>query len=230
MAKRAKGAGKQTKCLLETEVRLPVRLRYLLHLPGEYGKDSEKRWPLILFLHGMGERGDDLEKVKIHGIPKVADKDLDFPFVTVSPQCPLDSVWTSQLPALEALLDSVLARYAVDPARVYLTGLSMGGYGSWTLGSRSPERFAAVVPICGGGPWELGFPAKVAALKEVPVWAFHGAEDDVVPLAESEKMVDHLRSVGGDVRLTVYPDCGHNSWDQAYSNPYLYRWLLKYHR
>ncbi len=230
MASRTMGSGKQTKQWLEAEARIPVRLGYLLHLPGDYRKDPDKRWPLILFLHGMGERGDDLEKVKIHGIPKLADKNPDFPFVTVSPQCPADSVWTAQLPALEALLDLVLDHYAVDPARVYLTGLSMGGYGSWALGSQSPQRFAAVVPICGGGRTEAGFPAKVAALKGVPVWAFHGADDAVVPLAESEKLVDHLRSVGGDVRLTVYPDCGHNSWERTYDNPYLYRWLLKHHR
>ncbi|NLT43143.1 MAG: prolyl oligopeptidase family serine peptidase [Anaerolineae bacterium] len=230
MSRKTKGAGKQTSKLLEAEARIPVRLNYLLHLPADYGKDPDKRWPLILFLHGMGERGDDLGKVKIHGIPKRVERDPSFPFVTVSPQCPLDSVWTSQLPALETLLDSVLDQYAVDPARVYLTGLSMGGYGSWALGSQSPQRFAAVVPICGGGRPEAGFPAKVAALKEVPVWAFHGAKDDVVPLAESETLVDHLRSVGGDARLTVYPDCGHNSWAQTYDNPYLYRWMLKYHR
>lgn len=230
MARKAKNGGNQTPHWLETEVRLPVRLGYLLHLPKDYGSDPDKRWPLILFLHGMGERGDDLEKLKTHGIPKVVERDPAFPFVTVSPQCPADSVWTSQLPALEALLDETVANYAVDSTRVYLTGLSMGGYGSWALGAQSPQRFAAVVPVCGGGRSEAGFPAKVAALRDVPVWAFHGAEDPVVPLAESEKLVEHLRSVGGDVRLTVYPDCAHNSWEQTYDNPYLYRWLLKYHK
>jgi len=230
MPRRTKGVGGQVARVVETEARVPVRLRYLLHLPSDYGQDRDQRWPLILFLHGMGERGDNLNKVKTHGIPKLVEQDPSFPFVTVSPQCAGDSVWITELPALEALLDDVVARYAVDPARVYLTGLSLGGYGSWALGAQSPQRFAAVVPICGGGQPEFGFPEKVAALKDVAVWAFHGAKDPVVPVAESEKLVGYLQSVGGDARLTVYPDAGHNSWDQTYSNPYLYRWLLQHHR
>lgn len=220
----------QRECVLDAVVELPVRLRYLLHLPPGYGSDPAERWPLILFLHGMGERGDDLKRVKEHGIPRVVEKDPEFPFVVVSPQCPADSVWTAELHALEALLDHALRQYAVDPDRVYLTGLSMGGYGAWHLAAEAPHRFAAVAPVCGGGLPQLGFPDKASALREVPVWAFHGARDEVVPLAESEKLVRHLESVGGDVRLTVYPECGHNSWDEAYSNPELYRWFLSHRR
>ncbi|NPV07921.1 MAG: prolyl oligopeptidase family serine peptidase [Anaerolineae bacterium] len=220
----------QRECTLDAVVELPVRLRYLLYLPPGYGSDPGERWPLILFLHGMGERGDDLERVKEHGIPRLVEENPDFPFVAISPQCPMDSVWTAELHALEALLDHALQEYAVDPDRVYLTGLSMGGYGAWHLAAKAPHRFAAVAPICGGGLPQFGFPDRASALREVPVWAFHGARDEVVPLAESEKMVRHLESAGGNVRLTVYPECGHNSWDEAYSNPELYRWFLSHKR
>ncbi|MGI6209069.1 MAG: prolyl oligopeptidase family serine peptidase [Anaerolineae bacterium] len=223
-------ADRQTEHILDTVVKLPVRLRYLLYLPEGYGDDPAKRWPLVLFLHGMGERGDDLELVKKHGIPKMVKEGESFPFVVISPQCPADSWWTGELPALQALLDHALQEYAVDPDRVYLTGLSMGGYGTWHLASAAPHRFAAVAPVCGGGLSFFGFPEKVTALREVPVWAFHGEKDEVVPLAESEKLVQQLQAVGGDARLTVYPECGHNSWDAAYSDPELYRWFLSHRR
>lgn len=220
----------QRECTLDVRVERLVRLRYLLYLPPGYGSDPAERWPLILFLHGMGERGDDLQMVKKHGIPRLVEEDPQFPFVVISPQCPTDSVWTAELGALEALLDYALQEYAIDPDRVYLTGLSMGGYGTWHLATEAPDRFAAVAPVCGGGLAQLGFPGKVAALREVPVWAFHGADDEVVPLEESEKMVQELEAAGGEARLTVYPECGHNSWDETYSNPELYRWFLSHRR
>ena len=219
----------QEACLLDTTITKQVRLSYLLHLPTGYG-EKEQRWPLILFLHGMGERGDQLALVKRHGIPKIAEEWSDFPFVAVSPQCPADSTWALQHDALLALLDDILARYAVDPGRVYLTGLSMGGYGTWELASAHPERFAAIAPICGGGTPFLGFPARVCTLKDVPVWAFHGAKDTVVPLGESEKMVAALRACGGNVRFTVYPEAGHDAWTETYANPELYAWFLSHHR
>ena len=125
-----------------------------------------------------------------------------------------------------ALLDDVAARYVVDERRVYLTGLSMGGYGSWHLAAKHPGRFAAVVPICGGGAWHAGFPSKVQVLRETPVWVFHGAKDGTVPLSESEVLVVKLRECGGDVRFTVYLEAGHDSWTDTYSNPELYEWLL----
>ena len=223
--------GKQTALRLETEILQPVRLGYLLYLPQGYNQaGNQEPWPLILFLHGMGERGDDLELVKKHGIPKVAERRPGFPFIAVSPQCPADSVWTMQLPALNALLDEVLARYNADPDRVYLTGLSMGGFGAWHLAAAYPERFAAVVPICGGVDEHLGFPAKLALLKDVPVWAFHGGRDDVVPPERSRMAVDALNRYGGQARLTIYPEAGHDSWSQTYDNSELYDWLLAHRR
>ena len=152
----------------------------------------------------------------------------DFPFVVVSPQCPIGTLRHLQLTTLRGLLDEVMERHAVDSDRVYLTGLSMGGYGVWHLAAKHPERFAAVVPICGGGLASQGFPDKVCALKDVPVWAFHGADDEVVPLSESRRLCERLRECGGKVELTVYQGVGHDSWTRTYENPRVFEWLLEH--
>jgi predicted peptidase len=205
-----------------------VALDYLLHLPPAYSR--RKRYPLILFLHGSGERGSDVNAIKKHGIPKVVEQQPDFPFITLAPQCPANSTWLYQRDALLMLLDQVMAKQPVDPKRVYLTGLSMGGYGAWFLGSEHPERFAAVVPICGGFDDMLGYPERVAGLRYTPVWAFHGAKDRDVPLSETTALVRALRKAGGKVKLTVYRDAGHDAWTRTYAGPRLYRWLLQQHK
>ncbi|HXU75579.1 MAG TPA: prolyl oligopeptidase family serine peptidase [Methylomirabilota bacterium] len=205
---------------------------YLLFLPQNYRGGTAKRWPLILFLHGAGERGTDVWKVATHGPPKNVAEHPDFPFIVVSPQCPEGRHWSNDL--LLALLDEISRKYAVDPERVYLTGLSMGGFGTWSLGVSHPERFAAIVPICGGGEWisvVLSSRDRIEQLKTLGVWAFHGAKDPVVPLEESQRMVDALKKVGvTEVKLTVYPEAGHNSWTETYNNPELYKWLLEHRR
>ncbi len=209
----------------EAQITKRVRLNYLLYLPIDYKSDTAQRWPMIMFLHGLGERGDDVELLKVHGIPKILETRREFPFIAVSPQCPGESWWPQEVDALKALVDYVADHYAVDQKRIYLTGLSMGGFGTWSLGIAYPERFAAIAPICGGG-----VPPLAGALKNVPVWAFHGAKDDVVPLKASEDMVNVLRESGGDVKLTVYPDLGHDSWTVTYDNPELYTWFLQHQR
>ena len=195
---------------------------YLAYVPADYQKTKEK-YPLVLFLHGSGERGTDIEKVKKHGPPMLIEKGKQFPFIIVSPQCAPGKSWDSEL--LINLLDSVMKKYRVDASRVYLTGLSMGGYGAWQFAIDYPERFAAVVPISGGGE-----PGDVWKLKNIPVWAFHGANDDVVPLKEDANMVDALKDCGGNVKFTVYPELGHNAWATTYNNPEVYDWLLKQHK
>lgn len=209
--------------------KVELRLRYLLYLPPGYGADPSRGWPLVLFLHGAGERGDDLDLVRRHGVPRRVEEE-DFPFVAVSPQCAAGASWHRQLPALKSLLEEVLACHTIDPDRVYLTGISMGGYGAWHLAARFPQLFAAVVPVCGGGLPSAGFPEKVCALRDVPVWAFHGAEDLVVPVQETTQLVEKLRACGGDVRLTIYPGVGHDSWTRTYAEPQLYAWLLAQRR
>lgn len=205
---------------------------YLLFLPQGYSAKGDKKWPLMLFLHGAGERGTNIWKVAVHGPPKRVATNPDFPFIVVSPQCPEGQIWSSDI--LIGLLDDVCKRYAVDTSRVYLTGLSMGGYGTWDLGLTYPERFAAIVPICGGGELItllLANGEKGEALKSLGVWAFHGGKDNVVPTAESERMVNFLKKVGvADVKLTIYPEAGHDSWTEAYNSPELYDWLLKHQR
>jgi predicted peptidase len=216
--------GNQGEHRFEKQIIKTVGCKYLLYLPDGYG-DNGKRWPLMMFLHGAGERGDDLDLVKKHGPPKLVSQGKDFPFIIVSPQCPRGIWWPEKVDALIALLDEIESNYAIDPDRVYLTGLSMGGFGSWGLACGHPKRFAAVAPICGGGMWFLG-----NRLKEVPVWAFHGARDNVVPLRESQEMVDAVKRAGGDAKLTVYPDAGHDSWTATYDNPQLYEWFLSHRK
>jgi predicted peptidase len=205
----------------EKTITKTLSCKYLLFLPEGYGQ-KRRRWPLIMFLHGAGERGDDLDKVKKHGLPKIVENRRDFPFIVVSPQCPEGYTWDEN-ELLVNLLDDILTRYSVNKNRVYLTGLSMGGFGTWSLAAAYPERFAAIAPICGGGSRLM-----THRLKDVPIWAFHGAKDNIVPLNESEEMVDAVKSQGGDARLTVYPDAAHDSWTATYDNQELYSWFLKH--
>lgn len=219
--------GRQQNKIFESETK-SVRLAYLLHFPAGYESEPQKKWPLLIFLHGAGERGSDLNKVKVHGPPKIADKDPAFPFILASPQCPEGKNWDTQ-PVME-LLEHLTKSTRVDTTRIYLTGLSMGGYGSWTLASRHPDRFAAVVPICGGGSSidpKIAGGKHLEALKTLPIWAFHGARDTVVVPGESERMVEEFKKRGcQDIKLTIYPEAGHDSWTATYSNPQLYEWLL----
>ena len=213
---------KQTKHVLMKEITVMIRLEYLLYLPDGYDRETEKRWPLILFLHGAGERGNNLDLVKTHGPPKIVEQQ-DLPFVIVSPQCPADEWWSPEI--LDKLLDEVLIKHRIDPGRIYLTGLSMGGYGTWTLATQYPDRFAAITPICGGGDTTL-----VQTIRHIPVWVFHGAKDPVVPLQRSEEMVGALKRAGADVKFTVYPEAGHDSWTETYDNPELYEWFLTHRK
>ena len=208
---------------------------YLLFLPQGYAASSEKRWPLILFLHGAGERGTDLQLVAKHGPPRFATAETNFPFIVVSPQCLAGNIWSDDL--LLALLDDIEKKYAVDPHRVYLTGLSMGGFGTWNLGLSHPERFAAIAPVCGGGETILITlahyfdAAQLARMKTLGVWAFHGGKDPTVATTESARMVDALKKAGcTDLKLTIYPEAEHDSWTQAYADPALYDWFLQHRR
>jgi predicted peptidase len=211
--------------MFQKEITKKVSLKYLLYLPKGYGQKKDQKWPVMLFLHGAGERGDDLNVVKKHGPPKLIEAGKEFPFIVVSPQCPNSSWWPEQVDALVGLLDDIESKYAVDHEREYLTGLSMGGFGTWALATRYPARFAALAPICGGGDRFL-----VNRLKNVPVWVFHGAKDPTVPLQSSTEMVEALKKAGGDVQLTVYPEAQHDCWTETYNNPKLYEWFLSHHR
>jgi predicted peptidase len=209
-------------------------LKYLLYLPPDYSQAADKKWPLMLFLHGAGERGTDVNRVAIHGPMSLVKQGTNFPFIIVAPQCPEGEIWDNE-PLLQ-LLDRIESTYAVDTNRVYLTGLSMGGYGSWRLGLAYPERFAALAPICGGanmievilGSWEK---ERCKQMLRLPIWAFHGAKDDVVPPIESERVINSLKGIGHkNIQLTVDPQAKHDSWKDAYADPKFYEWLLKQSR
>ena len=220
----ARAAGVSSRQTAEhTTVVMEQTFDYLRYLPPGYEDDANKRWPLLLFLHGAGERGHDVELVKRHGPPKLIEAGRDFPFVVVSPQCPTGKRWN--IFALEALLDQVVREHRIDADRVYLTGLSMGGFGVWGMALRNPDRYAAIVPICGGGE------ARYAhALRDLPVWAFHGDQDEIVALQRSQEMIDAIRAAGGSPRFTVYPGVAHDSWTATYDNPEVYAWLLEQRR
>lgn len=192
---------------------------YLLYLPDDYNKDTATRFPLMIFLHGSGESGEDLAKVKTHGPPKLVDQGKKFPFIIVSPQAPPQTGW--QVENLNDMLESIKKKYKVDADRVYLTGLSMGGFGTWNWAEKHPYQFAAIAPICGGGD-----ASKAWTLRNIPTWCFHGAKDDVVLPSASQSMVDSLKKYSKNVQFTLYPEANHNSWDTTYGNEALYTWLL----
>src|SRR6185295_3512383 len=170
-----------------------VELRYFLFLPQGHGSAEKKdeKWPLMLFLHGAGERGDSLDLVKKHGPPKLVQEKKEFPFITISPQCPTGKFWNPQ--QMAKLVDHVANTYSADPKRLYVTGLSMGGFGTWNLLAEYPGKFAAAIPICGGGN-----PEAAEKMKGTPIWVFHGAKDSAVSIAKSEAMVDALKKVEGN--------------------------------
>lgn len=193
-------------------------IRYWLFAPERY-KQIDQRWPIMIFLHGAGERGDDLELVKTHGPPKLVGRRTDFPFVLVAPQCAEDAHW--EVADIKALLDHLTDNPRLDSNRVYLTGISMGGYGTWDFLAEHSDLIAAAAPVCGGGD-----PSKAVRFKDIPLWVFHGAKDDAVPLKESEQMIDAILVAGGKPQFTVYASLGHNCWDAAYDTEELYRWFL----
>lgn len=196
---------------------------FLLFTPHSYGLEAKKRWPLIIFLHGSGERGTDIEKVKIHGPPKIVATQSEFPFVVASPLLESGGDWNEV--KLEQVLQRVTHRLKIDRNRIYLTGLSRGGHATWRWAAGRSATFAAIVPIAGRGD-----PSQACALKKMPVWAFHGNKDGVVPPEGSSKMVDAINACGGSARLTMYSNVGHDSWTRAFDDPALYAWLLSQHK
>lgn len=202
----------------QVEIRSPdAPYPYLVFLPEGYAA-GDRKWPLILHLHGSGERGHDLRAVRTTSLPRLLDKGRKVPAIVVSPQCPPGETWSGD--AIVALADALARRFAIDQRRLYATGYSMGGYATWEVGWTFPGRFAAIVPICGGGPAAWG-----PRLASLPTWAFHGARDDAVPPDETIKLVEAMRQAGGTPRLTIYDNLGHGIWDQVYATNELYEWL-----
>jgi len=205
---------------------------YAMVVPNEY-RYSRRDWPLIVFLHGMGERGDNIDQVLVHGPLKQAMVEGNLEFLMVAPQCPkpqpdagrMSMMWPQNEADVLRILDEVQIRYNVDKRRIYLTGLSMGGNGCFALAASRPDLFAAVAPICGWG--DAG---RVAAYQDVPFWIFHGMKDEVVPHNRSVEMAETMKAMGQEVQLKLYPDAGHDSWTETYENEQLYAWFLSHKR
>lgn len=211
--------------LLQTIRHNEKEYRYVLYVPPDY--DPARPWPAILFLHGAGECGHDgLKSVAVGLGPALMLGSQHWPFLVLIPQKPaVAETWAQHDGLLMAMLDLVKKGYNVDAGRLYLTGLSQGGYGTWAIGAMHPDLFAAIAPVCGGGK-----PDTASALKNMPIWAFHGEDDKTVPPGRSEEMVKAVKEAGGDATLTIYPGVGHNSWDKAYRDEKLYDWFLKHRR
>lgn len=192
---------------------------YLLYIPDKYNSEKSYKWPVVIFLHGIGEMGNDINALRNAGLVKVVGGK---PFVMIAPQC-LSGWWNPQY--LDILYKEVLAKYHVDPSKVYLTGLSMGGYGTWDWSSARPEKFAAIIPICGGGDVN-----RMPALKNMPAWVFHCADDPTVNVSNSRTLVNALKAMGSNVQYTEYPNGGHDAWTRTYANADVYTWLLKQHK
>lgn len=212
-------------------------LLYRLLKPENY--DPKKKYPLVVFLHGAGERGKDNTAQLIHGVPEFAREDnrKKYPCFLIAPQCPQRKSWANvdfraaahkiaKEPSepgrlVLELIAGMQMEYRIDPKRIYLTGLSMGGYGTWDLLARRPELFAAAVPICGGGD-----PATAKKIAKIPIWVFHGAKDRAVKVERSREMVKALAAAGGHPKYTEYPEEGHASWVPAYKDPAMMKWLF----
>lgn len=204
------------------------RREYAVMLPEGYRGDNQL-WPAILYLHGLGEVGEDLTYLLRRGLIKEVHDGLEIPFIVIAPQ----AMWTNQYEdgwkkneadVLKVLSDA-RSRYRIDPDRIYLTGNSMGGIGSFYLASKYPDLFAAVAPICGQGQ-----PEWAKAYGELPFWIFHGEEDEIIPVEQSARMVEAIEDAGGEVKYTFYPGVSHDSWTPTYQNPELYSWFLSQKR
>ncbi|PKQ61144.1 phospholipase [Labilibaculum filiforme] len=202
----------------QVEKQSQLGVNYLEYIPSS--KQTQEKLPLLIFLHGMGERGNDLNMVKFHGPPSFLDDRKDFPFICISPQCPDTIYWNEAL--LLPFYKEIISKYPVDKNRIYITGLSMGGFGTWASILAKPDLFAAAIPICGGGDT-----IQLERIKSLPIWVFHGAKDDVVPIARSVEMVETLKKLGSKVKFTIYPEATHNSWTETYNNPAIYDWFLQ---
>lgn len=198
-----------------------VKYNYLLHLPDDYGKDPNKKWPIIFYLHGRHASGKNLESLERYGLPYYLEKGKKIDFIVVSPQCPWNKNWATE-DWFNPVYDEVAGKLQVDDSRVYLIGMSMGGFGTWALANRMPDRFAAISPMCGGADvkWANN-------LSKIPTWVFHGTADRQIPISRSEVMVKAMEKLKADVKYSRLVNQGHDISKQ-FNNDELYAWLLQH--
>ncbi|MVM30171.1 phospholipase [Spirosoma sp. HMF4905] len=201
----------------------PEKYPYLLYLPKEYATKKDD-YPLVIYLHGGSQKGQDLNKLKTYGLPYLVDKGRDFNFIIASPQCPDGKFWSTDN-WFDSLYTDLKMKYRIDPKRVYLTGISMGGYGVWQTAVAYPDKFAAIVPLCGG----CDDSTQICRIKHIPVWTFHGTADDVISISETERLVRRLEECKGQVKFTRLEKEGHGI-QYLFENQAIYDWLLKQHK
>lgn len=217
------------------------KLLYRLLKPAKY--DAKQKYPLVVFLHGAGERGDDNKVQLVHGMADFANpaNREKYPAFVIAPQCPKNEKWVdvdwgtlkhdmpekpaSPMRLTHELMAALEKEFSIDADRIYITGLSMGGYGTWDALQRHPQRFAAAIPICGGGD-----PKFAEKIKNIPIWAFHGTKDTAVKPERSRDMIDAIKAAGGSPKYTEYPEAGHDSWSATYKNPEVHAWLFAQRR
>ncbi|SMD15784.1 alpha/beta hydrolase-fold protein [Sporomusa malonica] len=201
------------------------KIQYMLIFPAGYAQTTN-HWPMILFLHGSSLRGQNIDLVKEYGPTWVAERRTDFPFIVLAPQCPEDETWLNKSDVLAALLDDVFTKYRIDEDRVYLTGTSMGGNGTWNLACQHPEYFAAIAPLASNPTVPNSWNKQLISM---PIWAFHGEKDTICPMKNDEEMINALLAQGSRPKFTVLQDQGHNIAG-VYKNQELYDWFLTYTR
>lgn len=204
-----------------------VHYHYLSYLPKEYDADPAKKWPLIIYLHGGSDRGTDLKKLYASGIPDQIYRGRDFPFIIIAPQCPEHIRWSTDN-WFENLYQEITGKYRIDPNRVYLTGLSLGGSGTWYIAEKYRDLFAAIAPISGFTSHLDYIDSHADQLMDLPIWAFHGKIDNVVAFEETERMIKKLEGKNKDLKFSAEPEVGHWIHWQVYPNQELYDWFLKY--
>lgn len=211
----------------QVEIKDAEGFNYLLFMPAVDREKFNGKYPLIIFLHGLGERGNDLQILKREGLPKLLDGDTNFPFMVISPQCPESTEWyytnEDNVKTFELMISDAIIRFPIDSSRIYITGLSMGGIGTWYFTIKLPMLFAAMAPVAFRGDGWSPCPAK-----EIPAWAFHGMNDSVISLSKAEQIVNQFKDCGGHIEFTVYLNAGHDSWTTTYNNPDLYSWFLQH--
>ncbi|WP_117624827.1 prolyl oligopeptidase family serine peptidase [Sphingobacterium deserti] len=200
-----------------------VKYDYLLYLPKDYGA-TLKKYPLVIYLHGGSHKGKDLEKLKGYGLPQLVDQGEDFNFIIASPQCPDDKYWSTEN-WFDSLHMDLTENYRIDTNRLYVTGISMGGYGAYTVAMDFPGKFAAILALCGGV--NDSDTSRICSLKNIPIWTFHGTADDKIPIRETERIADQLKSCNGNMKFTRLKNAGHGIEYLYDEKRKIYRWMLK---
>lgn len=200
-----------------------AKYNYLLYLPKNYEKQL-KKYPLVIYLHGGSQRGNDLNKLKGYGLPAMVDKGKNFNFIIASPQCPDNKYWSTEN-WFDSLYSDLISKYRIDTNRIYLTGISMGGYGTYIAAMDFPTKFAALAPLCGG--CNDSDTSKICTINKIPIWTFHGTADDKISIAETQRVVKALQKCNGHIRFTPLPGYGHDIGFLYEKNSQIYGWLLK---